>query len=53
MCLHNQGRKPSKKQVTYYLLHDSLLHGLYFDPADGGDMFISNVDWISADYKAF
>jgi hypothetical protein len=24
--------------------------GLFFDPEDGGDMFLRNVGWLSTDY---
>jgi hypothetical protein len=32
--------------------HDSLLLGLFLDPEEEGDMFLRNVDWLSADYTA-
>jgi hypothetical protein len=35
-----------------YLLRAGFLRGLFFDPEDGGDMFLRNVGSISMDYKA-
>jgi hypothetical protein len=32
-----------------YLPHASLLFGLFFDPEDGGDMFLRNVGLLSTD----
>jgi hypothetical protein len=29
------------------------LFGLFFDPEDGGDMLLQNVDWLSMDYTVF
>jgi hypothetical protein len=28
------------------------LLGLFFDPEDGGDIFLRNVGWLSTDYIA-
>jgi hypothetical protein len=28
------------------------LLGLFFDPEDGGDMFLRNINWLSTDYTA-
>jgi hypothetical protein len=42
-------KKPSKKlewSTAYYLLHVSFLLGFFFDPKDGGDIFIRNVGWL-------
>jgi hypothetical protein len=33
-----------------YLLHAGFLHGIFFDPKDGGDMFLQNVNWLSKHY---
>jgi hypothetical protein len=35
--------KPSRKPSAYYLLHAGFFLGLFFDPEDGGDMFLRNV----------
>jgi hypothetical protein len=34
------------------LLYASFLLNLFFDPADGGDMFLRNIGWLSTDYTA-
>jgi hypothetical protein len=34
----------TKQRSTCYLHHVGLLHGLFFEPEDVGDMFIRNVD---------
>jgi hypothetical protein len=33
----------SNYDITHYLLHDTFLLRLFFDPEDGGDMFPRNV----------
>jgi hypothetical protein len=33
-------------------LHVGLMRGLFFNPEDGGDMFLWNVCWLSPDYMA-
>jgi hypothetical protein len=37
--------KPSMKPIACYLLHFDFLLGLFFDPENGGDMFLRNVGW--------
>jgi hypothetical protein len=34
------------------LLHTGFLHAFFFDPEDGGDMFLRKVGWLSTDYTA-
>jgi hypothetical protein len=34
------------------LLHAALLLGLFFDPEDGNDMFLLNIDLLSPNYTA-
>jgi hypothetical protein len=34
------------------LLHASILFGLFFDPEDGGDMFLRSVSLLTTDYVA-
>jgi hypothetical protein len=34
------------------MLHPGYLLGLFFDPEDGGDMFLLNVCWLLVDYAA-
>jgi hypothetical protein len=37
--------KPNKKPTSSvsYLLHAAFLIGVFFDPEDGGDMFLQNI----------
>jgi hypothetical protein len=60
--LHLQGRRISRARnqrkirwqaalVAIYF-HSGFLVGLFFDPEDGGDMFIRNGSWLSTDYKS-
>jgi hypothetical protein len=37
------------KQTGCYLLLAGFLPGLFFDPEDGGYMFLQNVGWLSTD----
>jgi hypothetical protein len=36
-----------------YLLHAGFLLGLFFDPEDGGRMFLQNIYQLSMHYKTF
>jgi hypothetical protein len=36
-------------EVSLYLLHAGFLLEFFFDPEDGGDMFLQNVGWLSID----
>jgi hypothetical protein len=40
------------KSSAWYLLHTGFLRGLFFDPEDGGDMYLRNVGGISTGYAA-
>jgi hypothetical protein len=40
------------KSPACYMLRVGFLLGLFFDPEDGGDMFLWNVGLLSTDYKA-
>jgi hypothetical protein len=44
--LHLRATKQNKAGSKAYLL------GLFFDPEDGGDMFLRNVGWLSIDNTA-
>jgi hypothetical protein len=35
-----------------YLLHVCFVLGLFYDPEDGGDMFLRNVIWLPTNYTA-
>jgi hypothetical protein len=35
-----------------HLIHAGFLLGLFFDPEDGGDMFLLNIGSLSIDYTA-
>jgi hypothetical protein len=37
-------------EIMLRLFHTGLLLGLFFDPEDGGDIFLRNVVWLSTDY---
>jgi hypothetical protein len=49
-------KKPALRQTasgsTCYLLHAVILLGFFFDPEEGGDMFLKNVGSLSADYTS-
>jgi hypothetical protein len=47
----NQHQGGIKQSSPCYLLHAGLLLGLFFDPEDGGDMFLRKVGSLAADYK--
>jgi hypothetical protein len=42
----------SQKIALTTWFHVGFLHGLFFDPKDGGDIFLRNVGWLSTDYTA-
>jgi hypothetical protein len=37
----------ASQNFAHYLLHAGCLPGLFFEPEDGGDMFLRNVGWLS------
>jgi hypothetical protein len=39
-------------KAVWLCFYAGFLLGLFFDPEDGGDMFLRNVGWLSADYTA-
>jgi hypothetical protein len=49
--LQNRSGRCDEKNLS--LPHACFFLGLFFDPEDGGDMFLRNVDWLSMDNRAF
>jgi hypothetical protein len=37
---------------AWYILHTGFLLGLFFDPEDGGDVFLHNIGWFPTHYMA-
>jgi hypothetical protein len=53
--LHLKGRgifQARNQSSALYMLHVGVLLVLVFEPDDGGDMFLRNVGWLSADYTS-
>jgi hypothetical protein len=55
--LHLQGRiigqaRSQHKSLFATYFHAGFLLGLFFDPEDGGEMFLRNVSLLSKDYTA-
>jgi hypothetical protein len=46
--LHLQG--PGQRALFVTCVQDGFLIGIFFDPEDGGDMFLYNDGWLSTDY---
>jgi hypothetical protein len=47
-----QNKRMGNQKGCKYLLHAGFFLGLFFEPEDGGYMFIRNVGLLSADYTA-
>jgi hypothetical protein len=53
--LHLQGRisrARNQRALLATCFHAGFLSGLFFNPEDGGDMFLRNVGWLSTEYMA-
>jgi hypothetical protein len=46
---NKSSKKPAWKQVA---TSSGFVLGSFFDPEDGGNMFLRNIDWLSTDYTA-
>jgi hypothetical protein len=46
------GSKQSFVYFAFWLLHARFSPDLLYNPENGGEMFLWNVDWLSADYTA-
>jgi hypothetical protein len=44
------GLRFSQSPSACYLSNTGFFSGLFFDPEDGGEIFLRNVSWISTDY---
>jgi hypothetical protein len=45
-------KQPPSRALVCYLLHADFLLRLFFDPEDGGEIFLRNVGCLSTDYTA-
>jgi hypothetical protein len=53
IAMQKDSMKRAASEATCYLLHDGFLLGLFFDPEDGGHIFLRNIGRFSTDNTSF